>query len=74
MNASQLQSLSSLENDSTGFWMGCLTPEANGVHSFSLCRLASSDSRRECYKVHLCAVCPESSGALTGLLGKNLHT
>ena len=33
---------------------------------------AFSSAQRE-GKVHLCTVCPESSGALKGVLGENLH-
>ena len=59
-NASFIQ----LGDDSTGLRIGKCIP------SLSLIMLSFPVLKE---KVHLCAVCPESSGALQGMLGENLY-
>ena len=64
-----------LGDDSTGLRMGYLTLEAYPCSSLSLIMLSFPvlKERDAIGKVHPCAVCPESSGALKGVLGENLH-
>ena len=74
VNISQINvSFIQLGDDNTGLRMGCLTL-SKCIPSLSLIMLSFPVVRREgCQgKVHLCAVCPESSGALKGVLGENL--